>query len=110
VDRYRRKPFGGPGGYLSPFVVGCILSTHPCYHPLPILNAFTLVCLAKSSARIFTPTFIPPDSKDASHYSLMACPTLFPGHVVQGGWPRIEKTLVRFELHLSLPTTMAMTN
>ncbi len=35
-------------------------------------------------ARIATPTFIPPDSKDASHYSLMACPTLYPGNVVQG--------------------------
>jgi ADP-ribosylglycohydrolase len=34
--------------------------------------------------RIATPTFIPPDAKDASHYSLMACPTLFPGHVVTG--------------------------
>ena len=34
--------------------------------------------------RIATPTFIPPDSKDASHYSLMACPTLFSGHVVRG--------------------------
>jgi ADP-ribosylglycohydrolase len=34
--------------------------------------------------RIGTPTFIPPDSKEASHYSLMACPTLFPGHVVEG--------------------------
>jgi len=34
--------------------------------------------------RIATPTFIPPDSKEASHYSLMACPTLFPGHVVKG--------------------------
>ncbi len=36
------------------------------------------------SVKIATPTFIPPDSKDASHYSLMACPTLYPGHVVQG--------------------------
>src|SRR5208282_4062091 len=35
-------------------------------------------------AKIATPTFIPPDSKDASHYSLMACPTLYPGNVVQG--------------------------
>jgi ADP-ribosylglycohydrolase len=35
-------------------------------------------------ARIATPTFIPPDSIDASHYSLMACPTLCPGHVVKG--------------------------
>src|ERR1700730_17777944 len=34
--------------------------------------------------RIATPTFIPPDSKVTSHYSLMACPTLFPGHVVKG--------------------------
>jgi ADP-ribosylglycohydrolase len=34
--------------------------------------------------RIATPTFIPPDSKDASHYSLMACPTLFPGQTVSG--------------------------
>ena len=34
--------------------------------------------------RIATPTFIPPDSKDGSHYSLMACPTLFPGHMVRG--------------------------
>jgi ADP-ribosylglycohydrolase len=34
--------------------------------------------------RMATPTFIPPDSKDASHYSLMACPTLFPGLVVKG--------------------------
>jgi ADP-ribosylglycohydrolase len=34
--------------------------------------------------RIATPTFIPPDSKDASHYSLMACPTLYPGNVVNG--------------------------
>jgi ADP-ribosylglycohydrolase len=34
--------------------------------------------------KIATPTFIPPDSKDASHYSLMACPTLYPGYVVQG--------------------------
>src|SRR5260370_2777395 len=34
--------------------------------------------------RIATPTFIPPDAKDASHYSLMACPTLFSGHVVTG--------------------------
>ncbi len=36
------------------------------------------------SIKVATPTFIPPDSKDASHYSLMACPTLFPGNVVQG--------------------------
>jgi ADP-ribosylglycohydrolase len=34
--------------------------------------------------RIATPTFIPPDSKDASHYSLMACPTLYPGNIVRG--------------------------
>lgn len=34
--------------------------------------------------RIATPTFIPQDSKDASHYSLMACPTLYPGNVIQG--------------------------
>jgi ADP-ribosylglycohydrolase len=34
--------------------------------------------------RIATPTFIPPDSKDASHYCLMACPTLYPGNIVQG--------------------------
>jgi ADP-ribosylglycohydrolase len=34
--------------------------------------------------RIATPTFIPPDSKDASHYSLMACPTLYPGNLVHG--------------------------
>ncbi len=35
-------------------------------------------------ARIYTPTFIPPDSKDASHYCLMACPTLYPGNIVRG--------------------------
>jgi ADP-ribosylglycohydrolase len=35
------------------------------------------------SARIATPTFIPPDSKDASHYCLMACPTLYPGNIVK---------------------------
>jgi hypothetical protein len=35
-------------------------------------------------ARIATQTFIPPDSKDESHYSLMACPTLYPGNVVKG--------------------------
>jgi ADP-ribosylglycohydrolase len=35
-------------------------------------------------ARIATSTFIPPDSKDASHYSLMACPTLYPGNIVKG--------------------------
>jgi hypothetical protein len=34
--------------------------------------------------RIATPTFIPQDSKDASHYFLMACPTLYPGNVIQG--------------------------
>ena len=34
--------------------------------------------------RIATPTFIPPDSKDASHYCLMACPTLYPGNIVRG--------------------------
>ena len=34
--------------------------------------------------RISTPTFIPPDSKDASHYCLMACPTLYPGNIVRG--------------------------
>jgi ADP-ribosylglycohydrolase len=34
--------------------------------------------------RITTPTFIPPDSKDASHYCLMACPTLYPGNIVRG--------------------------
>ena len=34
--------------------------------------------------RIATQTFIPPDSKDASHYSLMACPTLYPGNIVHG--------------------------
>jgi ADP-ribosylglycohydrolase len=34
--------------------------------------------------RIATQTFIPPDSKEASHYSLMACPTLYPGNIVQG--------------------------
>jgi ADP-ribosylglycohydrolase len=33
--------------------------------------------------RISTPTFIPPDSKDASHYCLMACPTLYPGNIVR---------------------------
>jgi Bacterial extracellular solute-binding protein len=26
---------------------GLTLSTHPCYHPLPTLNAFMPVCLAK---------------------------------------------------------------
>jgi ADP-ribosylglycohydrolase len=35
-------------------------------------------------ATITTPTFIPPDSKDASHYCLMACPTLYPGNIVTG--------------------------
>jgi ADP-ribosylglycohydrolase len=35
-------------------------------------------------ARIATPTFIPPDSKDSSHYSLMGCPTLYPGNLVKG--------------------------
>ena len=35
-------------------------------------------------ATIATPTFIPPDSKDASHYCLMACPTLHPGNIVTG--------------------------
>jgi hypothetical protein len=34
--------------------------------------------------RISTPTFIPPDSKDASHYTLMACPTLYPSNTVRG--------------------------
>ena len=34
-------------------------------------------------ATIATPTFIPPDSKDASHYCLMACPTLHPGNIVK---------------------------
>ena len=34
--------------------------------------------------RTATQTFIPPDSKDVSHYSLMACPTLYPGDIVQG--------------------------
>jgi ADP-ribosylglycohydrolase len=34
--------------------------------------------------RISTPTFIAPDSKDASHYTLMACPTLYPGNIVRG--------------------------
>ena len=34
--------------------------------------------------RIATQTFIPPDSKDAGHYSLMACPTLYPGNIVHG--------------------------
>jgi ADP-ribosylglycohydrolase len=34
--------------------------------------------------RIATPTFIPPDSKDASHYCLMACPTLYSGNIVTG--------------------------
>jgi len=37
-----------------------------------------------SPVRIATPTFIPPDSKDASHYCLMACPTLYPGNAVHG--------------------------
>jgi len=37
-----------------------------------------------SPVRIATPTFIPPDSIDVSHYSLMACPTLYPGNVVKG--------------------------
>jgi len=37
-----------------------------------------------SPVRIATPTFIPPDSKDASHYCLMACPTLYPGNTVHG--------------------------
>ena len=36
------------------------------------------------TVRIATQTFIPPDSKDASHYSLMACPTLYPGNIVHG--------------------------
>ena len=34
--------------------------------------------------RISTPTFIQPDSKDVSHYCLMACPTLYPGNTVRG--------------------------
>jgi hypothetical protein len=34
--------------------------------------------------RITTPTFIPPDSKEASHYCLMACPTLYSGNIVKG--------------------------
>lgn len=38
----------------------------------------------RHAARISTPTFIPPDAKDTSHYSLMACPTLFSGQVVKG--------------------------
>jgi ADP-ribosylglycohydrolase len=35
-------------------------------------------------ARVATSTFIPPDSKDVSHYALMACPTLYSGNVVRG--------------------------
>jgi ADP-ribosylglycohydrolase len=38
----------------------------------------------KHPVRIATATFIPPDSKVASDYSLMACPTLFSGQVVKG--------------------------
>jgi hypothetical protein len=34
--------------------------------------------------RVATPTFIPPDSKDASHYCLLACPTLHSGNIVRG--------------------------
>ncbi|MBV9391468.1 MAG: ADP-ribosylglycohydrolase family protein, partial [Verrucomicrobia bacterium] len=37
------------------------------------------------SPQFATPTFIPPDSKGDSHYSLMACPTLFSGHLVKWG-------------------------
>src|SRR5262249_60752 len=37
-----------------------------------------------SPGRIASPTFLPPDSIDGSHYSLMACPTLYPGNVVKG--------------------------
>lgn len=40
--------------------------------------------LAKGGcARVSTPTFIPPEAKGASHYTLMACPTLFPGQLVK---------------------------
>ncbi|MBV9998925.1 MAG: ADP-ribosylglycohydrolase family protein [Verrucomicrobia bacterium] len=40
--------------------------------------------LAKGrGARISTPTFIPPDAKGYSHYTLMASPTLFPGQIVR---------------------------
>lgn len=35
-----------------------------------------------SRQRVATPTFIPLDSKDESHYCLMACPTLFSGQKV----------------------------
>ena len=34
-------------------------------------------------ARVATPTFIPPDALGASHYSLIASPTIYPGQVVQ---------------------------
>lgn len=40
--------------------------------------------LAKGNrARISTPTFIPPEARGASHYTLMACPTLFSGQLVR---------------------------
>ncbi len=36
-----------------------------------------------SGATVLTPTFIPPDSKGASHYALLASPTLYPGQTVR---------------------------
>jgi ADP-ribosylglycohydrolase len=45
--------------------------------------------------RIATPTFIPPDSKDASHYCLMACPTLYPGNIVKSRLIADTETQIR---------------
>ena len=38
---------------------------------------------AGASSRVATPTFIPPDMVSATHYRLMAAPTLYPGQTVR---------------------------
>src|SRR5258708_6909241 len=79
VQGFQIEPRDGTTLVLRSFSEGGNVSTD---NPTLTLNFKFLP--GDEAVGISTPTFIPPDSKDASHYCLMACPTLYPGNIVRG--------------------------
>lgn len=65
--------------------------------------AMHFVCPAEeTAARVFTPTFIPPEDLDMPGYSLIASPTLYPGQTIHAGLSADEshEGLVNAELFI----------
>ena len=56
----------------------------------------------ETAARVFTPTFVPPEDLDMPGYSLIACPTLYPGQTVHAGVSADESHNAPIEVRLFL--------